>query len=234
MKYILVLFLSLGLPFQAASGAVAKTEAFSQIQTNFDPNAQLTPAEMQTVVKLAQRFGINKVAKVETKNIHPSPDFYVKATSTETVKGREISYVTVDIYRKQWTSNQLHISKSKYRTIGDFSVDPEDVITNRLTVFKIGEKAVRLDINKVPLTTADRLIAVFAAGKIRFSNPALAAKYKALDLSSLYSLWQEGGPNNQQPTYVLGFSLSPLHGRYYLFRLEADEVLVHDVYDIMS
>jgi hypothetical protein len=233
MKFIFALILFAGQPFGEAFAAT-KVVDVSQIQTNFDPMAQLSQAEMRSVVQLAQRYGIKKVARIETYNIHPGPDFSIQVVSPETVRGREVSYVTVDIRRGQWTANKPNRPPPNYRRIGDFTIDPNDLYTIHVTTFALNKQTVRMEVSNVPLAVADKIVAAFANGKIRFSDPTLSVKYGGVGILSANALYARDNHQKRQPEYTICFSVGYLHGRSVSFRLEGDTVVVFGIMDAMA
>ena len=233
MKFIFALIWFVGLPMEEACAAT-KVVDVSQVQTNFHPMAQLSQAEMRSVVQLAQRYGIKKVARIETQNIHPGNDFCINVVSPETVLGREISYITARIQRGKWTTAKPNRPPPNYRRIGEFTIDPDDLYTNHVTTFALNKQTVRMEVSNVPLAVADKIVAAFANGKIHFSDPTLTVKFGGVGILSASALYARDKHQDRQPEYTICFSIGYVHWRSVSFRLEGDTIVVFGIMDVMA
>jgi hypothetical protein len=223
MKSLFPVALSLGLA--CASSAAQPAVDLSTIKTNFHPQAPLTPTEVRTVATLAQRCGIRKVAKLETYNIHPSADFAIVVTSAETRHGREISYTTIDIARRENSKVKI---PARAKSLGNFWAEPRNLRTNQVTVFTLTNQTVRIQVSDLPLATADKIFDALAKGKIRYSTAALAKATGRLNPLEVYAISGPGNGSPQQRAYSIRFTVGALTWLTISIRMEGEEVVVLD------
>jgi hypothetical protein len=205
--------------------------AFTGIRTNFDPHAILSSRDMESVVKLANQCGVSRIAEVYTYNIHPSPHFGIGVKGVESIRGREVSFVTVLIDRETWMGRNKRPSDRPLKSIGEFWVGLGGVRTNKLTTFAVGNRTVRVQLGDgVAILIADRIVEAFAVGKVRYTDKTAKEKLKGVDLSNPSGLGIKSDTNR----FSISFSCGPYCLHWVDFTLEANGVAVHKVSTLMA
>jgi hypothetical protein len=83
-----------------AAHALGKADG---ILRDYADRAELTEEEEKTVIELAKKRGIEKVAKIRTYYLRPSSARGISVEGTEQVRGREVSYKGLNVSRKGWS-----------------------------------------------------------------------------------------------------------------------------------
>lgn len=219
--------------------AFAQSPNLKLIQTDFSGGPELNQSEILTVLQLARRCGIRQVAQVKTYHIHPTPNFDILVTSPETIRGREVSYMAVHVTKKQWSSRRSETNLSlpaTYPTISDFWVEPEGVCTNRLTLFALTNRTVRIELKGVPVPMADRMVEAFTKGRVRFSDTMQPLLFKDLDLATATSIGviSDRDPHYREGTYVITFTKGEYSWMTVTFRMEGNEAIVLAIAHLVS
>jgi hypothetical protein len=187
---------------------------------------------MESVVKLANQCGVSRIAEVYTYNIHPSPHFGIGVKGVESIRGREVSFVTVLIDRETWMGRNKRPSDRPLKSIGEFWVGLGGVRTNKLTTFTVGNRTVRVRLDDgVAIPTADRIVEAFVVGKVRYTDETAKEKLKGIDLSNPSGL---GRGISDRKQFSISFSCGRRCLHWVDFTLEADGVAVHKVSTIRA
>ena len=97
-KLLLALFiLGLAIPSQGADKAEK-----DGIKRDYVKRAVLTKEQEKTVLELAAKRGITKVARLSTYNMFPTAARGIRVQGVEQIKGRDVSYQVLNVAYKPW------------------------------------------------------------------------------------------------------------------------------------
>jgi hypothetical protein len=118
------------------------TLAFSSfgIERDYVPRAILTKDQEQTVIELANKSGIKKVAKISSHNMFPSPFWGLRVQGVEQVKGREVSYQVLSVSHGEWLQPGAKPRKGQIQ-MGNFWAGKP--YTRKQITLKVGKKEYR-------------------------------------------------------------------------------------------
>jgi len=118
------------------------TLAFSSfgIERDYVPRAILTKDQEQTVIELANKSGIKKVAKISSHNMFPSPFRGLRVQGVEQVKGREVSYQVLSVSHGEWLQPGAKPRKGQIQ-LGNFWAGKP--YTRKQITLKVGKKEYR-------------------------------------------------------------------------------------------
>ena len=118
------------------------TLAFSSfgIERDYVPRAILTKDQEQTVIELANKSGIKKVAKISSHNMFPSPFRGLRVQGVEQVKGREVSYQVLSVSHGEWLQPGAKPRKGQIQ-MGNFWAGKP--YTRKQITLKVGKKEYR-------------------------------------------------------------------------------------------
>ena len=103
--------------------------------------AILTKEQEKIVIELAQKRGINKVAKITTYYRRPSSDRGISVYGVEQVKGREVSHPMLTVTYKDWNSMSKGPKEGDLQS-GDFWAGK--AVIRKTTILKVGKKEYRV------------------------------------------------------------------------------------------
>ena len=193
----------------------------TNFKTKFIKDAELSVAEMNQVVALAFQCGIPDVERIETFRYLPGPVRGIAVKTKERRSGRSVTYDTVYLGRNGWNSTA---PDAKAKRLGAFWVNEPYLNTYLLREFKIGNKAVRVNIGEsVDIVLADKVIPSVVAGKVQFENDWVRGEFQGLDLSEPASIdksWNGDG-------YELRYDKPIMKGL--LFKVENGDILITGV-----
>jgi hypothetical protein len=131
-----------------------KTDPLAGIATEFVAAAVLTPDEQRTLVELAGKCGVSKVAKIRTYYVHPSRKIGIEIKSEDTIRGREVSFVTVRLqYKGPWIEEPAEVIVA---SVGQFMVRKADIRTKKLTTCTTPSGTIRIRLDEgFPIDLAD-------------------------------------------------------------------------------
>ena len=104
--------------------------------------AVLTKEQEKTVIELAKKAGIKKVAKISSHNMFPSPYRGLRVQGAEQVKGREVSYQVLSMSHSEWLQPGAKPRKGQVQ-LGDFWAGKP--YTRKQTILKVDKKEYRTD-----------------------------------------------------------------------------------------
>jgi hypothetical protein len=180
----------LGLAICSRSGA--ETNTVTGLQTHFESGA-LSDKELATVIRLAKQCGISNAVEVDTVYYLPTQDRGIEVRGAENIRGRKISFVTVNIDREKWSGKETRRQSKVLKSIGEFWVSSYGVRTNVFTTFSVNGGRIRVRLSEdIPLPIADKIIDAFVARKIRLSSGSILDKsqLERVDFSKPESLCQ--------------------------------------------
>jgi len=204
-------------------------DALEGVTTSFVPKAVLTTSELKDLVKLAAKCGIERVTLIRTYYIHPSSNCGIQIKSAETISGRKVSFVTINIrYKDPYDDDQ---PGDVIASVGDFRVRAGRISTNSLTTFTTRGGTIRVSLaDDVPLATADKIVELFAKGRIRHMDETSIQEMQELDLSNPECLEY----SKDDGKFFIVFAIGEYVSAWISFTLEANEVTVFKVLKIMS
>jgi hypothetical protein len=204
-------------------------DALEGVATNFVPTAVLTESELQDLVKLAAKCGIERVSLIRTYYIHPSSNCGIEIKSAETISGRKVSFVTINIrYKDPYDDDR---PGDVVASVGEFRVRTSRISKNSLTTFTTRSGTIRVRLAEdVPLATADEIVELFAKGRIRCMDETSIKEMQELDLSKPECLEY----SKDDGKFLIGFAIGEYGSAWLSFTLEANEVTVSKVQKIIS
>lgn len=202
-----------------------------EVKTEFEGSAVLDDSQIRIVKELALRAGLPSVARIYTYNIHPSPCFGINVVSREEIRGREGTSSCLAIGYEKWEPGGSKHEKVKFRS-GDFWVRPW-IIQSRFGIFSGARGEVKISLSdKISFATADKIFALFTAGKIHFRTADLKAKFdewRTADATLTSISWD--APNRGW----LGIAVRHAHAGMSLDCIfEEGEIVVVDVNQVIS
>ena len=102
--------------------------------------AVLTKEQEKTVIELAKKAGIKKVAKISSHNMFPSPFRGLRVQGVEHLKGREVSYQVLSLSHSEWLQPGAKPRKGQIQ-MGNFWAGKP--YTKKQTILKVGKKEYR-------------------------------------------------------------------------------------------
>ena len=102
--------------------------------------AVLTKEQEKTVIELAKKSGIKKVAKISSHNMFPSPFRGLRVQGVEQVKGREVSYQVLSMSHSEWLQPGAKPRKGQVQ-MGNFWAGKP--YTRKQIILKVGKKEYR-------------------------------------------------------------------------------------------
>ena len=102
--------------------------------------AVLTKEQEKTVIELAEKAGIKKVAKISSHNMFPSPFRGLRVQGVEQLKGREVSYQVLSMSHSEWLQPRAKPRKGQIQ-MGNFWAGKP--YTRKQTILKVGKKEYR-------------------------------------------------------------------------------------------
>ena len=102
--------------------------------------AVLTKEQEKTVVELAKKAGIKKVAKISTHNMFPSPFRGLRVQGAEQIKGRAVSFQVLSVSHGEWLQQGAKPRKGQVQ-MGNFWAGKP--YARKQTILKVGKKEYR-------------------------------------------------------------------------------------------
>jgi hypothetical protein len=175
-------------PIALALGFVASFHALGEvsvagIETRYVPDARLSAAELRQVVELAHECGISHVGQIASQSVLPNGGFSFNVKSVETVRGRNVSYLSLCVNHRKWIRPR---DASEVRSVGSFWSSPESVTKEELTTFPFRGRTIRVRLApEVDLATADNIVKAIASRSIRYRDAGMKGYLKGFDASGL-------------------------------------------------
>lgn len=215
----------------ALSCDAADVSDITAIKTSFDPDGVLSKNELKTVVKLAGQCGISKAVEVYTYKRHPTSQIGIGVKSAETIKGRNISFVTVRINSEKLPRRTKEEPNNIVKSSGKYWVSRGGIQTNTYTTFAGKGASIRVHLeNNISIALADRIVAAFVAGKINYADEKTKEKLRHVDLSKPESL----GSGVEKNKFGVSFSSGPFCTDCLDCTLDEKGVTIYSMYQIIS
>ena len=100
----------------------------------------LSKEQEKVVIALALKRGIQKIAKISTHNMFPSPFRGIRVQGAEQVKGREVSYQVLSMSHSEWLQPGAKPRKGQVQ-MGNFWAGKP--YTRKQIILKVGKKEYR-------------------------------------------------------------------------------------------
>ena len=110
------------------------------LDRDYVPRAILTKDQEKEVMALAKKCGMEKVSKISTHNMYPTPFRAIQLQGPEQIKGREVSYQILSMSYSEWLDPQAKPGKGEIK-MGKFWASKP--YTQKKTILKIGKKQFR-------------------------------------------------------------------------------------------
>jgi hypothetical protein len=193
------------------SQATGLESAAETIRTNFVSGATLSSNELASVVKLANQCGIRSVTEVSA--VRHLGGTTVEVSGDEEVDGRTVTFSQMRIHRDGWDSQAR---SANALSVGEFWSESGKPNRDQRTLVQVGDQKIRVGLlNGIKPDGADKIMAAFVNGRVRFANDALKNALSDVDV--------------KQPSWMgisegkLWITFSPSHTGF-LFALNMDHV----------
>ena len=125
--------------------------------------AVLTKEQEKTVIELAKKAGIKKIAKISTHNMFPSPFRGVRVQGAEQIKGRAVSFQVLSVSHGEWLQPGAKPRKGQVQ-MGNFWAGKP--YTLKQTILKVGKKEYRTgSIQGITPEKCEAILAMFLKGE---------------------------------------------------------------------
>ena len=139
------------------------SEVKDGIERSYVSNASLSDEDVKTVLELAQKSGITKVAKISTHYMLPTSMRSIKVEGAPIENGREISRSVLSVTRKSWSFPDAKPGKADVVS-GEFWARKPYV--RKQVILKVGGNSFLCNsINGMSYEEAESIIGIFLAGK---------------------------------------------------------------------
>jgi len=125
--------------------------------------AVLTKEQEKTVIELAKKAGIKKIAKISTHNMFPSPFRGVRVQGAEQIKGRAVSFQVLSVGHGEWLQPGAKPRKGQVQ-MGNFWAGKPYM--RKQTILKVGKKEYRTgSIQGITPEKCEAILAIFLKGE---------------------------------------------------------------------
>lgn len=214
------IFLMLVAALIMQESAPAATNDLLPLRTNFVSGASLSGSELESVIKLAKLCGIENVTAVSTARHLSGVSIAVRGD--EKIDARKVLFKTLLVRRVGWPGGKPPTKAT--RSIDEFWVEastrPQE---DERTIARVGDRTFWVGLlNGIKPEAADRVIAAFVNGRVRYESDFLKEQTSSIDFAQPTWLGISGGRN------WISFA-SPAPSRHIIFQLKENEVTVLDV-----
>ena len=128
---------------------------------------KLTDAQEETVIALAKKQGLKKVARITTVNFYPSQARGIRVDGTKATIGREVSYKVLSVNYKPWFHPGGGPRKGDFQ-MGDFWAGK--AYERKKTILKVGKMDYLCgSIRGVEIKDCEAMLGLFLTGKFTYS-----------------------------------------------------------------
>ena len=143
--------------------------------------AVLTKEQEKTVIELAKKAGIKKIARISTHNMFPSPFRGVRVQGAEQVKGRAVSFQVLSVSHGEWLQPGAKPRKGQIQ-MGNFWAGKP--YTRKQTILKVGKKEYRTgSIQGITAEECETILAMFLKGEYDHEPPVDQKRLDQVDWS---------------------------------------------------
>jgi len=129
---------------------------------------KLTEAQEKIVIALANKQGVQKVARISTVHFHPSAARGIRVDGAKEVNGREVSYKVLSVNFKPWFHPGGGPRKGDVK-MGDFWAGK--AYERKKTILRVGETDYLCgSIRDIEIKECETMLGLFLAGKFTY-NP---------------------------------------------------------------
>jgi hypothetical protein len=162
---------------EQAAYSLGKTDG---ILREYVDRATLSKEQEKTVIELANKRGINKVAKIKTYYLRPSSDRAISVYGVDQVKGREVLHPMLTVNRKGWTGRA---PKKDDLQIGDFWAGKPAI--RKTTILMVGKKEYRVGSpHGLSIEQCESMLKGLQTGKYTVAEGKNGARLKGIDWNS--------------------------------------------------
>jgi hypothetical protein len=189
------------------------------IETNFVRSLELSPQDLETVVKLANLCRIERVTKVSTEH-HVGEDS-ILVRGDEEVEGRKIKFKKLRLFRDGWLGGQR--KGAAVKSVGEFWIgSPARPEWDERTLVRVGERTFQVGLlDRIQPVWADKVIEAFVTGRVHYTSDFLERQGSQIDFAQPLFLGFSAGKN------WIRFS-SP-RGIEVIFTVSTNEVTIRDI-----
>jgi hypothetical protein len=153
--------------------------ADGSIRTNFISGGTLSSNELASVVRLAVLCGIRNVTEVST--VRHLNGMTIEVTGDEKVDDRTVTFSKVKIHRNGWDSQAR---PANARSVGEFWAESGKANREQRTLVQVGDKKIRVGLlNGIRPDGADKIMAAFVNGRVRFADDSLKNALSGVDVT---------------------------------------------------
>jgi hypothetical protein len=164
---------------EQAAYSLGKTDG---ILREYVKGATLTKEEEKTVIELASKRGIKKIAKIKTYYLRPSSDRGISVYGVDQVKGREVLHPMLTVNRKGWTHRSRNAKKDEVQS-GDFWAGKPMI--RKTTILMIGKKEYRVGSpHGLTVEQCESMLKRFQTGKYTVAEGKNGDRLKGVDWNS--------------------------------------------------
>jgi len=138
------------------------------LERDYVSRAKLTKEQETQVIALAEKCGIQKVFKISTHNMYPSPFRGIRVQGAEQTKGREVSYQVLSMSHGAWLEPGAKPGKDDAR-MGNFWAGKPYV--RKQIILKVGKKEYRVgSIRNMTAEECEKILGKLLKGNYRHAS----------------------------------------------------------------
>jgi len=150
--------------------------------------AVLSKEEEKTVIALAKKSGIKKIAKISTFNLYPTTARGISVKGVEEIKGRQVSFKVLNVTHKKWSFPNSKPGKRDLQ-MGDFWAGPAG--TQKQTILKVNKKEYRVtSLRGLEIKECEAILGLLLAGKYTAGPGVNPGQFKQIDWNKPGGFWK--------------------------------------------
>jgi len=150
--------------------------------------AVLSKEEEKTVIALAKKSGIKKIAKISTFNLYPTTARGISVKGVEEIKGRQVSFKVLNVTHKKWSFPNSKPGKRDLQ-MGDFWAGPAG--TQKQTILKVNKKEYRVtSLRGLEIKECEAILGLLLAGKYTAGPGVNPGQFKQIDWNKPEGFWK--------------------------------------------
>ena len=152
--------------------------------------AILSKEEEKTVIALAKKRGIKKIAEISTFTLLPTTARGISVKGVEELKDRQVSFKVLGVTYRKWTFPNAKPGKRDLQ-MGAFWAGPAG--TRKQTILKVNKKEYRVaSLQGLEIKECESILALFLAGKYTAGPGVNAEQLKQVDWKKPGGFWKRG------------------------------------------
>lgn len=169
---------------------IMTTLSEAKIDTDYFKGAVLSEKLEKAVIELAQRCGIKQVAKISTHYLRPTAARGITVQGTDQIKGREVSYKTLQVRYKDWW-HPGQVPDAGDLKLRDFWAGRPR--TRKQTILKVGKIEYRTgNILDLSVEECESILGRLVAGKYTLAAPVKDGTLDQVDWTKPQSFRKRG------------------------------------------